>query len=208
VHLRPPLLPRLSPRPAAHAPSCLWPAPVIRFEDASDKAGIKLCPHALDRGKLGSLLEGNGRGLHLVSDYKQLRARVSFNVVNGRPLDDSMHPLSAEREAGNAAHITSIERRQRFTLLDVTGAIRTSIRICTEWQVDGRRTMTTTALSDLLVDRLRKDDSSYRNDRNGHFYRCDPRRPAIQGWTGWAISSTWLDYQQGWMCRSFCGPAM
>jgi hypothetical protein len=46
--------------PAAHAPSAA-PVPVIRFEDASDKAGINFV-HNFGSRQLGSLLEGTGAG--------------------------------------------------------------------------------------------------------------------------------------------------
>ena len=64
-------------------------APVIRFEDAGDKAGIHFT-HSFGSRQLGSLLEGTGAGC-IWFDYNN-SGLESLYVVNGRPLDDSMHP--------------------------------------------------------------------------------------------------------------------
>src|ERR1700752_1267849 len=61
----------------------------IRFEDASAKEGINYT-HSFGSAKLGSLLEGTGAGCVWI-DYNN-SGRPSLFVVNGRPLDDSMHP--------------------------------------------------------------------------------------------------------------------
>lgn len=61
----------------------------IRFEDASAKAGINYT-HSFGSAKLGSLLEGTGAGCAWI-DYNN-SGRPSLFVVNGRPLDDAMHP--------------------------------------------------------------------------------------------------------------------
>ncbi|MGA7857594.1 MAG: hypothetical protein WCA11_06700 [Terracidiphilus sp.] len=64
-------------------------APVIRFEDASEKAHIDFV-HSFGSAKLGSLLEGTGAGC-VWFDYNN-SGLLSLYVANGRPLDDSMHP--------------------------------------------------------------------------------------------------------------------
>src|SRR6516225_7862540 len=61
----------------------------IRFEDASDQAGVNFT-HSFGSAKLGSLLEGTGAGC-VWFDYDN-SGRQSLYVVNGRPLDDSTHP--------------------------------------------------------------------------------------------------------------------
>ena len=63
---------------------------------------------ALVRRQLGSLLEGTGAGC-VWFDYNN-SGRPSLYVVNGRPLDDSMHPVSAERQAGTAAAQSSLSQ--------------------------------------------------------------------------------------------------
>ncbi len=64
---------------AAQAPH----EPVIRFEDASDKAGIHFT-HSFGSRQLGSLLEGTGAGC-IWFDYNN-SGFESLYVVNGRPL--------------------------------------------------------------------------------------------------------------------------
>jgi hypothetical protein len=88
--------------------------PVIRFEDASDKAGINF--HAqLWIAPMGSLLEGTGAGC-VWFDYNN-SGLESLYVVNGRPLDDSMHPFPLkEKPATPAAQSSLSQRRRRNTL--------------------------------------------------------------------------------------------
>jgi len=64
--------------------------PVIRFEDASDKAGINFT-HSFGSRQMGSLLEDTGAGCVWL-DYNN-SGLESLYVLNGRPLDDSMHPF-------------------------------------------------------------------------------------------------------------------
>jgi hypothetical protein len=71
-------------------------SPTIRFEDATDQSGIDYV-HSFGSAQLGSLLEGTGAGC-VWFDYNN-SGLPSLYVVNGRPLDDSMHPHPAEGEA-------------------------------------------------------------------------------------------------------------
>lgn len=64
-------------------------APEIRFEDATGSSGIDFV-HSFGSAQLGSLLEGTGAGC-VWFDYNN-SGLPSLYVVNGRPLDDSMHP--------------------------------------------------------------------------------------------------------------------
>ncbi|MGD0800730.1 MAG: hypothetical protein ABR906_05395, partial [Terracidiphilus sp.] len=63
------------------------PQVMIRFEDASAKAGIDFT-HSFGSRQLGSLLEGTGAGC-IWFDYNH-SGLESLYVVNGRPLEDSM----------------------------------------------------------------------------------------------------------------------
>ncbi len=106
--------------PAQLAPSAqTLPAtqPVIRFEDASDKAGIDFT-HSFGSRQLGSLLEGTGAGC-IWFDYNN-SGRESLYVVNGRPLDDSMHPypLKVKPDPLPHNHLFRNDGNGRFT--DVT----------------------------------------------------------------------------------------
>jgi hypothetical protein len=73
----------------------------IRFEDASDKAGIRFT-HSFGSRQLGSLLEGTGAGC-VWFDYDN-SGRQSLYVVNGRPLDDSMHPFPLKDKPNPLPH--------------------------------------------------------------------------------------------------------
>src|SRR3954451_18510384 len=71
------------------APARPKPAAAIRFEDATAKAGIDFV-HSFGSRQLGSLLEGTGAGCAWF-DYNN-DGLPDLYIVNGRPLDDSMHP--------------------------------------------------------------------------------------------------------------------
>ena len=62
---------------------------VIRFEDATDSAGIDFT-HSFGSRQLGSLLEGTGAGCAWFDHNND--GLPDLYVVNGRPLDDSVHP--------------------------------------------------------------------------------------------------------------------
>ena len=182
--------------PAAHAPSAL-PAPVIRFEDASDKAGINFV-HSFGSRQLGSLLEGTGAGC-IWFDYNN-SGRESLYVVNGRPLDDSMHPYPLKekpatpphnhlyRNDGNG-HFTDVTEQSGLDP-DMYGMAVTAA----DYDNDG--------FIDLLVTGYGKT-ILYHNDGNGHF--TDVTEKAGIKVDGWAISSTWLDYDRDGCLDLFVG---
>ncbi len=92
--------------------------PVIRFEDASDKAGINFT-HSFGSRQLGSLLEGTGAGC-IWFDYNNSGLPVSLcgQRAAARRLDAS---LSAEGEAGNRRRtIISIATTATAHFTDVT----------------------------------------------------------------------------------------
>ena len=94
---------RLRGRPVcgSAAASAAPQSPVIRFEDASDKAGIDFT-HSFGSRQLGSLLEGTGAGC-VWFDYNN-SGLESLYVVNGRPLDDSMHPYPLKEKPTPPPH--------------------------------------------------------------------------------------------------------
>ena len=98
-----------SAAPAAHAARTAGDAsaPAIRFEDASDNAGIHFT-HSFGSRQLGSLLEGTGAGC-IWFDYNN-SGRQSLYVVNGRPLDDSMHPYPLKEKPDHAAAQSSLSQ--------------------------------------------------------------------------------------------------
>ena len=91
-----------APTPAPSQAAATSPKPpAIRFEDATDKAGIDFM-HSFGSRQLGSLLEGTGAGC-VWFDYNN-DGVPDLYVVNGRPLDDSMHPYPLKEKPAVAPH--------------------------------------------------------------------------------------------------------
>ena len=76
------------------APNAVLPvlrqAPSDSFEDATATRRASIYVHSFGSAQLGSLLEGTGAGC-VWFDYNN-DGLPDLYVVNGRPLDDSMHP--------------------------------------------------------------------------------------------------------------------
>ena len=172
-------------------------APVIRFEDASDKAGIHFT-HSFGSRQLGSLLEGTGAGC-IWFDYNN-SGRQSLYVVNGRPLDDSMHPYPLKekpdplphnhlyRNDGNG-HFTDVTEQSGLDP-DIYGMAVTAA----DYDNDGYVDLLVTGYGKTIL---------YHNDGNGHF--TDVTKKAGIKVDGWAISSTWLDYDRDGCVDLFVG---
>ena len=183
------------PVPAAQAASA--PPQVVRFEDASDKAGIHFT-HSFGSRQLGSLLEGTGAGC-IWFDYNN-SGLESLYVVNGRPLDDSMHPYPLKekpdplphnhlyRNDGNG-HFTDVTEKAGLNP-DMYGMAVTAA----DYDNDG--------FVDLLVTGYGKT-ILYHNNGNGTF--TDVTAKAGIKVDGWAISSTWLDYDKDGCVDLFVG---
>ncbi|HWG21556.1 MAG TPA: CRTAC1 family protein [Terracidiphilus sp.] len=169
----------------------------IQFEDASDKAGIEFT-HSFGSRQLGSLLEGTGAGCIWI-DYNN-SGLPSLYVVNGRPLDDSMHPYPLKekpnplphnhlyRNDGNG-HFTDVTRKSGLDPDLYSVAVTAA-----DYDNDG--------FVDLLVTGYGKT-ILYHNDGNGHF--TDVTAKAGIKVDGWAISSTWLDYDKDGCVDLFVG---
>jgi hypothetical protein len=170
---------------AATAPSL---TPVIRFEDASEKAGIDFT-HSFGSSQLGSLLEGTGAGC-LWFDYNN-SGRPSLYVLSGRPLDDSMHPYPLKvkpnppphnhlyRNDGNG-HFTDVTEQSGLDPDMYSVAVTAA-----DYDNDGYEDLLVTGYGKTIL---------YHNDGNGHF--TDVTAKAGIKVDGWAISSTWLDYDK------------
>src|SRR5450432_2747244 len=106
--------PQAPSAPTKAAPSQMT---TIKFEDASDKAGIDYT-HSFGSRQLGSLLEGTGAGCVWL-DYNN-DGLPDLYVVNGRPLDDSIHPYPLKDKPVTPPHnhLYRNEGNGRFT--DVT----------------------------------------------------------------------------------------
>jgi hypothetical protein len=169
----------------------------IRFEDASDKAGINFT-HSFGSRQLGSLLEGTGAGC-VWFDYNN-SGRPSLYVVNGRPLDDSMHPYPLKEKPATPPHnhLYRNDGNGRFTdVTDKSGLNPDMYGVAVtaaDYDNDG--------FVDLLVTGYGKT-ILYHNDGNGHF--TDMTEKAGIKVDGWAISSTWLDYDKDGCVDLFVG---
>lgn len=171
--------------------------PAIRFEDASDKAGINFT-HSFGSAKLGSLLEGTGAGC-VWFDYNN-SGRSSLFVVNGRPLDDSMHPYPLKdkpvppphnhlyRNDGNG-HFTDVTEQAGLDPDMYAVAVTAA-----DYDNDGYVDLLVTGYGKTIL---------YHNDGNGHF--TDVTAKAGIKVDGWAISSTWLDYDRDGCVDLFVG---
>jgi hypothetical protein len=188
----------ITPAPQA-APQAQLAAPQvpISFEDASDKAGVNFVDSFGSR-QLGSLLEGTGAGC-IWFDYNN-SGLESLYVVNGRPLDDSMHPYPLKvkpvppphnhlyRNDGNG-HFTDVTEQSGLNP-DMYGMAVTAA----DYDHDGYVDLLVTGYGKTIL---------YHNDGNGHF--TDVTAKVGIKVDGWAISSTWLDYDKDGCVDLFVG---
>jgi hypothetical protein len=171
--------------------------PAIRFEDATEKAGVHFV-HSYGSRQLGSLLEGTGAGC-IWFDYNN-DGLPDLYVVNGRPLDDSMHPYPLLEKPATPPHNHLYRNNGNGTFTDVTEKAGLnpemySIAVtAADYDNDG--------FVDLLVTGYGKT-ILYHNDGNGHF--TDVTERAGIKVDGWAISSTWLDYDKDGCVDLFVG---
>jgi enediyne biosynthesis protein E4 len=170
---------------------------VPQFEDATDASGIDYM-HSFGSAQLGSLLEGTGAGC-VWFDYNN-SGRESLYVVNGRPLDDSMHPhpLKVKPNPPPHNHLYLNDGGGKFT--DVTDQAGLNPDMygmavaAADYDNDGNVDLLVTGYGKTIL---------YRNDGNGHF--TDVTEKAGIKVDGWAISSTWLDYDNDGCLDLFVG---
>ncbi len=178
-----------APTTAANSP--------IRFEDATEKAGIAFT-HSFGSRQLGSLLEGTGAGC-LWFDYNN-DGLPDLYVANGRPLDDAMHPYPLKDKPNPLPHNHLYRNNGDGTFTDVTEKSGLnpdlySIAVAAaDYDNDG--------FVDLLVTGYGKA-ILYHNDGNGHF--TDVTEKAGIKVDGWSIASTWLDYDKDGCVDLFVG---
>jgi hypothetical protein len=191
------------PAPAASAPQAPVAAaqaphdPVIQFEDATDKAGIDFT-HSFGSRQLGSLLEGTGAGC-VWFDYNN-SGLESLYVVNGRPLDDSMHPYPVKEKPATPPHNHLYRNDGNGHFTDVTEKAGLNPDMyavavtAADYDNDGNEDLLVTGYGRTIL---------YHNDGNGHF--TDVTAKAGIKVDGWAISSTWLDYDRDGCVDLFVG---
>ena len=190
--------PIVQPSHGAQAPSPLpQVVPVIRFEDASDKAGINFT-HSFGSRQMGSLLEDTGAGCVWL-DYNN-SGLESLYVLNGRPLDDSMHPFPLKVKPETPPHNHLYRNNGDGTFTDVTESAGLDPDMygmavtAADFDNDGFVDLLVTGYGNTIL---------YLNDGNGHF--SDVTAKAGIKVDGWAISSTWLDYDKDGCVDLFVG---
>ena len=180
-----------APTPAAKQ------SPSIRFEDATDQSGIDYV-HSFGSAQLGSLLEGTGAGC-VWFDYNN-SGLPSLYVVNGRPLDDSMHPHPLKVKPNPAPHNHLYRNDGNGHFTDVTDKAGLNPDMygmavaAADYDNDGHVDLLVTGYGKTIL---------YHNDGNGHF--TDVTEKAGIHVDGWAISSTWLDYDKDGCLDLFIG---
>jgi hypothetical protein len=169
----------------------------IRFEDATEESGIDFT-HSFGSAKLGSLLEGTGAGC-VWFDFDN-SGRSSLYVVNGRPLDDSMHPYPLKEKPKTPPHNHLYRNDGSGHFTDVTeqsglNPDMYSVAVtAADYDNDGHEDLLVTGYGKVVL---------YHNDGNGHF--TDVTEKAGIKVNGWAISSTWLDYDKDGCLDLFVG---
>ncbi len=190
--------PASSTAPAAQeAAEANTQASVIRFEDASDKAHVDFT-HSFGSAQLGSLLEGTGAGC-VWFDYNN-DGLPDLYVVNGRPLDDSMHPhpLKVKPDPLPHNHLYRNDGNGHFTDVTEQAGLAPDLYsvgvTAADYDNDGYVDLLVTGYGRAIL---------YHNDGNGHF--TDVTAKAGIKVDGWSISSTWLDYDRDGCVDLFVG---
>ena len=184
--------PNAASRPAASAAQS-----VIRFEDASAKAHIDFV-HSFGSAKLGSLLEGTGAGC-VWFDYNN-DGLPDLYVVNGRPLDDSVHPYPLQVKPDPLPHNHLYRNNGDGTFTDVTEKAGLAPDLysmgvtAADYDNDGYVDLLVTGYGRAIL---------YHNNGNGTF--TDVTAKAGIKVDGWSISSTFLDYDRDGCVDIFIG---
>lgn len=176
------------------------PAPTpatIKFADATESSGINFV-HSFGSQKLGSLLESTGAGC-VWFDYNN-DGLPDLYVVNGRSLDDGMHPFPLKTKPAVAPHNHLYRNEGNGKFTDVTEKAGVAPDMfsfavsAADFDNDG--------FTDLFVSGYGKA-VLYRNRGDGTFE--DVTKKAGIKMDGWAISSTWLDYDRDGCVDLFVG---
>ena len=169
----------------------------IRFEDTSDKAGIRFT-HSFGSRQLGSLLEGTGAGCVWI-DYNN-SGLPSLYVVNGRPLDDSIHPYPLKEKPDPLPHNHLYRNDGNGHFTDVTEQAGLDPDMyavavaAADYDNDGFEDLLVTGYGKVVL---------YHNDGEGHFTDVTAK-VGIKA-DRWSISSTWLDYDKDGCADLFVG---
>ena len=181
-----------SPSPAPATPSG-----AIKFEDATLSSGIGFV-HDIGSRKLGSLLESTGAGC-VWFDYNNDGLPDLF-VVNGRPLDDSMHPYPLKQKPAvmPTAHLYRNDGNGKFTDVTEKAGLAPDLYgiavAAADYDNDGHSDLLVTGYGRVIL---------YHNNGDGTF--ADVSKTAGINVDGWSISSTWLDYDKDGCVDLFVG---
>jgi hypothetical protein len=169
----------------------------IKFEDATEASGIRFT-HNFGSRKLGSLLESTGAGCVWL-DYNS-DGLEDLYVVNGRPLDDKMHPYPLKEKPVVAPHnhLYRNDGGGKFTDVTDKAGVMPDIYsigvIAADYDND--------SFEDLLVGGYGKV-VLYHNKGDGTFE--DVTAKAGIKVDGWSTGSTWLDYDRDGCVDLFIG---
>jgi len=169
----------------------------IRFEDATQKAGIQFT-HSFGAEHLGSLLESTGGGCAWL-DYNNDGLPDLF-VTSGRPLEKGMHPYPLRKPPAEPPHNHLYRNNGDGTFTDVTekaglaGSGFSFAVIAADYDNDGYTDLLVTSYGHVTL---------YHNNGDGTF--TDVTEKAGIKFDGWGISSTWLDYDKDGCVDLFIG---
>jgi hypothetical protein len=172
-------------------------ASTIRFEDATAASGIRFT-HSMGSRQLGSLLEATGAGCAWF-DYNN-DGLADLYVVNGRPLDNAMHPYPLREKPSPMPEGHLYRNNGDGTFTDVTSksglepAMYGIAVTAADYDNDG--------YTDLLIAGYGRV-ALYHNNGNGTF--TDVTEKAGVQFDGWGISSSWLDYDKDGCLDLFLG---
>ena len=169
----------------------------IRFEDASDKAGVNFT-HSFGAEKLGSLLESTGGGC-VWFDYNN-DGLPDLYVVSGKPLGEGIHPYPLKKQPELLPHNHLFKNNGDGTFTDVTDQAGVAANIfgmaaiAADYDNDGFTDLFVTGYGQAIL---------YHNNGDGTF--TDVTKKSGIDVDGWSISSTWLDYDKDGCVDLFVG---
>ncbi|MGA2433982.1 MAG: CRTAC1 family protein [Bryobacteraceae bacterium] len=174
------------------------PQAPIRFEDVTEKAGIRFT-HSFGAQKLGSLLESTGAGA-VWFDYNN-SGRPSLFVTSGLPLEKGMHPYPLRKPPENPPHNHLYRNNGDGTFTDVTeqagvggNGLFSMAAIAADFDNDGNVDLFVTGYGHAIL---------YRNKGDGTFE--DVTEKAGIKVPGWSIGAAWLDYDRDGCVDLFVG---
>jgi hypothetical protein len=177
--------------------SAAWAGGQIRFEEVTAQSGIHFT-HSFGAAKLGSLLESTGSGCAWL-DYNN-DGKPDLFVVNGRPLEPSMHPYPLRKAPAEAPHHHLYRNDGNGHFTDVTEQAGLAgdgygfAAIAADYDNDGYIDLLVTSYGHAIL---------YRNLGNGTFE--DVTAKAGLKTSGWTIGAAWLDYDRDGCIDLFIG---